>query len=132
MLPTCAVKSKRLQCHGRIDAVVKNTAAAANHGVVLLMTVRRRLPRKSEARSETRMAGDVALGLVAQADAECQVGASSPVILSEHPHVGLHDFGQRISADNRKLRGTAAQSLNLCRAQAFHLKEQCAPVSFER
>src|SRR5215469_6978601 len=102
MLPTGAVKSKRLQCQGRVDAVVKNTAAAANHSVVLLMTVRCRLPRKSEARGETRTAGDVVLGLVAQAEAEHQVGTSAPVILPEHPHVSLHDFGQRISADNRK------------------------------
>src|SRR5439155_24759377 len=88
-------------------------------------------PGEAESRGEVHVAVDVALGLVADPQAQEQVLACPPVVLDEGGHVPLANRGVRIAAHDLELAGAAPQRSDLGRGQPLALEQQGAAIAVE-
>src|SRR5262252_4936931 len=75
-------------------------------------------PGYAETRSKIQVAADVALVLVAQTVANCQIRPKLPVVLGKSAEIKLVNRSQWVAGGDRKLRGAAALQADICAGQS--------------
>ena len=89
-------------------------------------------PGEADARRKIGHIADVGLVLVAQAEAQREVGPQAPIVGHEDAHVEAIDIRQRNTAVDGEQAGPAAQGLHLERRVPQLLKDQGTAVALER